>query len=92
MFDAEEKHNKEHLPNLALPTAEQQVQASTLAITGTSVQNDTRPKQVENWKFETFNSVMFVPDGESKMLIYFFVSVMFTLVAMVVMDEIYDTF
>lgn len=63
MFDAEEKHNKEHLPNLALPTAEQQVQASTLAITGTSVQNDTRPKQVENWKFETFNSVMFVPDA-----------------------------
>lgn len=64
MFEAEEKHNKDHTPNLALPTAEQQAEASVLAITGVSPEKDTRPKQVENWKFKTFNSVMFVPNGE----------------------------
>lgn len=63
MFEAEEKHNKDHMPNLALPSAEQQVEASILAITGVSQEKDTRPKSVENWKFNTFNSVMFVPDG-----------------------------
>lgn len=64
MFEAEEKHNKDHTPNLALPSAEQQAEASVLAITGVSPEKDTRPKQVENWKFKTFNSVMFVPNGE----------------------------
>ncbi|XP_066990143.1 splicing factor ESS-2 homolog [Macrobrachium rosenbergii] len=63
MFEAEEKHNEDHTPNLSLPTVEQREEASRLAITGTSLQNDSRPKQVENWKFKTFNSVMFVPDG-----------------------------
>ncbi|KAK7026488.1 DiGeorge syndrome critical region protein 14 [Halocaridina rubra] len=63
MFNAEEKHNEEHLPNLALPTIAQQEEAKKLAITGTSIASDSRPKQVENWKFNTFNSVMFVPDG-----------------------------
>ncbi|XP_068224279.1 splicing factor ESS-2 homolog [Palaemon carinicauda] len=63
MFEAEEQHNKDHTPNLSLPTVEQREEASRLAITGTSLQNDSRPKQVENWKFNTFNSVMFVPDG-----------------------------
>lgn len=65
MFEAEEKHNKEHMPNLVLQTVEQQAEAAFLAITGTSVQKDTRPKQLENWKFSTFSSVMFVPDGIS---------------------------
>ncbi|XP_045614798.2 splicing factor ESS-2 homolog isoform X1 [Procambarus clarkii] len=63
MFDAEEKHNKEHVPNLIPQTAQQQAEAAVLSITGTSVQNDTRPKQLENWNYQTFNSVMFVPDG-----------------------------
>jgi len=34
-----------------------------LAIKGTSVANDTRPKSLENWKFQTYNSVMYVPGG-----------------------------
>lgn len=63
MFEAEEKHNKEHTPNLTPQTAKQQAEAAVLAITGTSLQNDTRPKQLENWNYKTFNSVMFVPDG-----------------------------
>lgn len=65
MFEAEEKHNKDHLPNLALPSAEQQAEATVLAITGVSQEKDTRPKSLENWKFNTFNPVMFVPDGVS---------------------------
>lgn len=64
MFEAEEKHNQEHLPNLALPSSEQQAEAIRLAITGK--QDDSRPKQLENWKFKTFNSVMFVPDGKRR--------------------------
>ncbi|KAG7158342.1 Splicing factor ESS-2-like [Homarus americanus] len=63
MFEAEEKHNKEHTPNLQPQSAQQQAEAALLSITGTSVQNDTRPKQLENWNYTTFNSVMFVPDG-----------------------------
>ena len=64
MYEAEGKHNETYAPNLALASVEEQANAKKLAITGTSGTNDTRPKQVENWKFKTFNSVMYSPDGK----------------------------
>lgn len=71
MFEAEEQHNKEYLPNLEMPALPQK--ETTLAIcpaTPTSTkpsetaESDPRPGHLDNWKFNTFNSVMFVPDGK----------------------------
>lgn len=76
MFEAEEQHNREYLPNLDMPALPQK--ETTLAIcpaTATSTkpsetptisiaESDTRPGHLDNWKFNTFNSVMFVPDGK----------------------------
>ncbi|KAK4319574.1 hypothetical protein Pmani_009514 [Petrolisthes manimaculis] len=70
MFEAEEQHNKEYLPNLDVPSLTQK--ETTLAICHTTTtstsesataNSDPRPGHLDNWKFNTFNSVMFVPDG-----------------------------
>ena len=64
LYEAEEKHNAKYAPNLALPSCEEQSANSRLAITGTAnKESDTRPTQVENWRFQNFNSVMYPPDG-----------------------------
>ncbi|XP_076041055.1 ess-2 splicing factor homolog [Oratosquilla oratoria] len=63
LFEAEEKHNKKHLPNLALASAEEQQAQNRLAICGVSdTTRDIRPRELENWQYKTFNSVMYIPD------------------------------
>ena len=60
MFDAEKEHNAKFAPDLsakALPADEHQARELEL-------KEQDKSKTVENWKFKTFNSIMYVPDGE----------------------------
>lgn len=58
MFNAEADHNAKFAPELtmkALPSNEHEARAIEKA-------DQAKPHSVENWKFKTFNSIMYVPD------------------------------
>lgn len=62
MFNAEANHNEMYAPDLtmkALPSNEHEARAIEKA-------EQAKPLSVENWKYKTFNSIMYVPDGKLK--------------------------
>ena len=60
MFNNEEIHNREHAPDLsmkALPTSD--YEAMEIAR-----KEQAQPQKIENWKYKTFSSIMYVPEGQ----------------------------